>query len=48
MTELANQQAETLLDIRGLSVEYLVGDARLRAVDKVSFTVNCKTERESC
>ena len=40
MTELANQQAETLLDIRGLSVEYLVGDARLRAVDKVSFTVN--------
>ena len=40
MTELANQQAETLLDIRGLSVEYLVGDARLRAVDRVSFTVN--------
>jgi len=40
MTELASQQAETLLDIRGLSVEYLVGDTRLRAVDQVSFTVN--------
>lgn len=40
MSELANKQAETLLDIRGLSVEYLVGDTRLRAVDQVSFTVN--------
>lgn len=29
-----------LLDIRGLSVEYLVGDTRLRAVDQVSFTIN--------
>jgi len=40
MTELAKQQAEILLAIRGLSVEYLVGDTRLRAVDQVSFTVN--------
>ncbi len=31
---------EPLLDIRGLSVEYLVGDTRLRAVDKVSFSIN--------
>lgn len=40
MIENANQQAEPLLDIRGLSVEYLVGDTRLRAVDRVSFTIN--------
>jgi len=40
MTDLSNQQSEALLDIRGLSVEYLVGDTRLRAVDQVSFTVN--------
>lgn len=40
MTEIAKEQAEVLLDIRGLSVEYLVGDTRLRAVDQVSFTVN--------
>ena len=31
---------EPLLDIRGLSVEYLVNDTRLRAVDQVSFTIN--------
>ena len=40
MTEQTKQQSEVLLDIRGLSVEYLVGDSRLRAVDQVSFTVN--------
>ena len=33
-------QTDTLLNIRGLSVEYLVGDKRLRAVDQVSFTIN--------
>lgn len=38
MTKSSEQQ-ETLLDIRGLSVEYLVGSKRLRAVDKVSFDI---------
>lgn len=33
-------QPQPLLDIRDLSVEYLVGDTRLRAVDRVSFTIN--------
>jgi peptide/nickel transport system ATP-binding protein len=28
------------MDIRGLSVEYVVGNKRLRAVDSVSFTIN--------
>ena len=32
--------AESLLDIRGLSVEYLVGDTRLRAVDPVSVSIH--------
>lgn len=36
----ANDSSQPLLDIRGLSVEYLVGDTRLRAVDQVSFSIN--------
>ena len=40
MSEQSEQQLKPLMDIRGLSVEYLVGDRRLRAVDQVSFTIN--------
>ena len=40
MSEQSVKQSQPLMDIRGLSVEYLVGDRRLRAVDNVSFTIN--------
>lgn len=40
MSEIVDKQLQPLMDIRGLSVEYLVGDRRLRAVDQVSFTIN--------
>lgn len=40
MSDSLEPKLEPLMDIRGLSVEYLVGDRRLRAVDQVSFTIN--------
>ena len=40
MSEQLTKELQPLMDIRGLSVEYLVGDRRLRAVDQVSFTIN--------
>lgn len=40
MSNVSEQASEILMDIRGLSVEYLVGDKRLRAVDQVSFSIN--------
>lgn len=40
MSQTVKQDQDVLMDIRGVTVEYLVGDKRLRAVDQVSFSIH--------